>query len=504
MSNRPQFDITRNRHIRLGVLPRRGTLVAVTVSVMLLAAVGLAPVANAGPPRHPKDAAVKTYIIKTKTSVAAKGLAADVDAAGGQIKNRYERVYPGFSAKLTVDQAKALKSDPQVESIIADSAVHATATQTSPTWGLDRIDQRPTMGDDQYSYVATGAGVTTYVVDTGIRFSHSEFGGSAVSGYDFVDDDADASDCNGHGTHVAGTVGGSTYGVAKGVRLVAVRVLDCAGEGTASGVIAGIDWVTKNHSGPSVLSMSLGGGAYAPLDQAVNAASAAGVTVVVAAGNEGDDACYYSPARARSAITVGATNVTDSRATFSNWGRCVDLFAPGVGVQSSWSTGDGATATISGTSMAAPHVSGIASRYLQRHPSATPSQVSAAILAAATRSVVASPLGSPNLLAYAAPSLELPGQTVIKKAASGTTSDKLVSVTAKWAKPAAGGSVSKYYVTATRKSTGARKTVIVSSATLSKKITGLKKSASYTIRVYARNATGNGVYSSVSNTITAR
>ena len=205
--------------------------------------------------------------------------------------------------------------------------------------------------------------------------------------------------------------------------------------------------------------MSLGGGAYAPLDQAVAAASAAGVTVVVAAGNDDYDACYSSPARASSAITVGATNARDSRAEFSNWGRCVDVFAPGVAVQSSWSSSDTATHTISGTSMATPHVSGIASRYLQRHPTATPSQVAAAIRAAATRGAVGDPQGAPNLLAYVAPSLELPGKTVIKKATSGSTSGTLISLTARWAKPTTGGAVAKYYVTAIPKSGGAQKTV---------------------------------------------
>ncbi|HSU35612.1 MAG TPA: S8 family serine peptidase [Propionibacteriaceae bacterium] len=471
---------------------------------MLFAAVGLAPVANADPTGRPKNAAVKTYIIKTKTSLAAKALAVDVDAAGGQIKNRYKRVYPGFAAELTAAQVRAVKRDPQVESITADGVVHSTTSQTNPTWGLDRVDQRPTAGDGEYRYASTGAGVTAYIVDTGIRFSHREFHGSAVSGYDFVDDDADASDCDGHGTHVAGTVGGATYGVAKGVKLVSVRVLDCAGSGTVSGVIAGIDWVATHHSGPSVLNMSLGGGADDALDQAVAAASADGVSVVVAAGNDYDNACYSSPAGAPSAITVGATDARDDRAEFSNAGPCVDLFAPGLGVRSSWGTSDTATSTISGTSMATPHVSGIASRYLQRHPSATPSQVAAAIRAAATRGTVGDPQGAPNLLAYVAPSLELPGKTVIRKASSGSTSGSLVSLTARWAKPATGGAVAKYYVTAIRKSTGTKKTVIVSSATLSKKITGLRKNASYVIRVYARNATGNGVNSSLSNTIKAR
>jgi len=485
-------------------MPRRGALMATTMTLMVLAAGALAPVASADPPGHRKDAAVKTYIIKTKTPVAAKGLAVDVDGAGGEIKNRYKRVYPGFSAELTADQVRDLERDPQVESVIADAVVHSTTAQTTPTWGLDRIDQRATAGDGAYRYIATGAGVTAYIVDTGIRFTHSQFGGRAVSGYDFVDNDANASDCAGHGTHVAGTVGGSTYGVAKGVRLVGVRVLDCEGSGWMSDVIAGIDWVTAHHSGPSVLSMSLGGGASPDLDEAVEAASDAGVTVVVAAGNDDGNACYSSPARAKTAITVGATDASDARADFSNWGRCVDLLAPGVGVRSSSWTSNTATETMDGTSMATPHVTGIAARYLQRHPAATPSQVTAALKAAATRGAVGDPQGSPNLMAYAAPSLELPGKTVIKTAAAGSTSDKLVSVTAKWAKPTVGGSPAKYYVTAIRKSDGAKKTVILSSSILTKKITELKKNYHYTIRVYAKNATGNGVNSSVSNSVKAR
>ena len=189
-------------------------------------------------------------------------MASAVAASGGQIKNVYQRVYPGFSAKLTATQLQELKANPKIESVIADQAVHSTATQTNPTWGLDRIDQRPTTGDGRYSYGTRGTGVTAYVVDTGIRATHNQFGTRAVSGYDFIDDDDDASDCDGHGTHVSGTIGGSTYGVAKAVKLVGVRVLDCEGSGTAEGVIAGIDWVTVNHSGPSVLNMSLGGGAY--------------------------------------------------------------------------------------------------------------------------------------------------------------------------------------------------------------------------------------------------
>jgi subtilisin family serine protease len=427
-----------------------------------------------------------------------------VEASGGEIKNVYKRVYPGFSAELTGTQVQELKANPRVESVIADQAVHSTATQTNPTWGLDRIDQRPTTGDGRYSYDTTGSGVTAYIVDTGIRVSHDQFGTRAVSGYDFVDYDDDATDCNGHGTHVSGTVGGSTYGVAKAVKLVGVRVLDCEGSGTAEGVIAAIDWVTLNSSGPSVLNMSLGGLAYDPIDEAVASATAAGVTVVVSAGNEDDNACDYSPARAPSAITVGATDDTDTRANFSNWGSCVDLFAPGVNVRSAWKGSDSATEYLNGTSMASPHVAGIVARYRQAHPGHSPAQVKAAVLAATTPGEVSDPKGAPGLLVYAAPPAGLPGKTVIKKASSGSKSGKTVSVTGRWSKPTSGGAVTKYYVTAIRKSNGAKKTIAVSSTARSKKITGLKKNAKYVVRVYAKNASGNGPTSKSSNTITAR
>jgi subtilisin family serine protease len=479
-------------------------VVATTVGLTLLMAAGLAPHAAAAPQPSDKGARTDTYIIQTKSMSSASGVASTVQAAGGEVKNVYKRVYPGFSARLTKAQAQALAANPRVVSVTADQTVHSTVTQSDPTWGLDRIDQRPTAGDGTYSYDTTGAGVTAYIVDTGIRFSHHQFGGRASSGFDFVDDDADASDCNGHGTHVTGTVGGSTYGVAKGVKLVGVRVLDCDGSGTAEGVIAGIDWVVAHRSGPSVLSMSLGGGAFAPLDAAVEAASAAGVAVVVAAGNDNEDACDVSPARAPSAITVAATNVADTRASFSNWGQCVDIFAPGVAVLSSWATDDDATLTISGTSMATPHVSGIVARYQQAHPAATPADVTAALLAAATPGTVVDPKGSPNLLAYAVPPVPLPGRTVIRRAAAGSTIDAAISVTGRWDEPTTGGPVANYVVTAIRKSNGATKTVTVSAGARSKKITGLKKGAKYVVRVFAKNAAGKGALSKTSNTVTAR
>jgi subtilisin family serine protease len=317
----------------------------------------------------------------------------------------YSTVVQGFAARLTEQQLAALRADPRVDYVEADQPMYATTTQTGATWGLDRIDQHALPLSTTYSYTANGTGVNAYIVDTGIRFSHAEFGGRAVSGFDAVDGGS-ADDCNGHGTHVAGTVGGSTYGVAKNVHLVAVRVLDCGGSGTTAGVIAGVDWVTANHVSPAVANMSLGGAASTTLDNAVASSIASGVTFALAAGNGNFlgiavNACNTSPARVATALTVGATDKTDKKASFSNYGSCVDLFAPGVSITSSWYSSDTATNTISGTSMASPHVAGVAALYLQGNPSATPATVAAALVANATTGVVTSAgTGSPNRLLF--------------------------------------------------------------------------------------------------------
>ncbi|MCT4356178.1 S8 family peptidase [Streptomyces sp. Je 1-79] len=279
-------------------------------------------------------------------------------------------------------------------------------TQPGATWGLDRIDQRDLPLSTTYTYNRTASNVTAYIIDTGIRTSHSEFGGRATVGTDTVGGGQNGQDCQGHGTHVAGTVGGAKYGVAKGAKLVAVRVLDCNGSGTTAGVIAGVDWVTANAVKPAVANMSLGGGANTSLDDAVKRSIASGVTYAVAAGNGNflglpARACNYSPARVPEAITVGATDSADKRASFSNYGTCVDLFAPGVSITSAWKDGDTATNTISGTSMAAPHTAGVAALYLSANPTASPAQVSTALVNNATSGKVQNPLsGSPNRLLH--------------------------------------------------------------------------------------------------------
>ncbi len=320
--------------------------------------------------------------------------------AGVSPKFVYTAALDGFSATLNAGQLNALQHNPNVDYIEQDMEVTAATTQTGATWGLDRVDQRDLPLNGSYSYTPDGAGVRAYIIDTGINTSHTLFGGRATSGYDAVDGGA-ATDCNGHGTHVAGSVGSSTYGVAKGVSLVAVRVLDCAGSGTNSGVIAGMDWVTANHVKPAVANMSLGGGASTAVDDAVNRMHNAGVTVVVAAGNENQNACNVSPSRAANAITVGATTSTDARASYSNYGSCVDVFAPGSSITSTWYSSNTATSTISGTSMASPHVAGIAALYLQGAPTATPATVANAIISTSTLNKVTSAgTGSPNRLVY--------------------------------------------------------------------------------------------------------
>ncbi|MFF3847642.1 S8 family peptidase [Streptomyces sp. NPDC002328] len=377
------------------------TLVGGLTAIPAQAAPAEGRVLAAGSPTAVKD----SYIVTLKQDAGFKASSATgrdlVEEYGGTVKKTFGAALNGYTATLSAAEARRLAADPSVAAVEQDQTVRvADTTQSSAPWGLDRIDQTSLPLSTTYTYPDTaGSGVTAYVIDTGVRISHTQLTGRAVNGYDAVEGDTVAQDGNGHGTHVATTIAGSTYGVAKKAKIVAVRVLDNAGSGTTAGVIAGIDWVTANHSGPSVANLSLGGGASTTLDAAVRRSIASGVTYAVAAGNSSANASSYSPARVTEAITVGATTSTDARASYSNYGSVLDIFAPGSSITAGWYTSDTATNTISGTSMATPHVAGAAAVYLAGHTSATPAQVATALVNGSTAGKVTSPgTGSPNRL----------------------------------------------------------------------------------------------------------
>ncbi|MBL1099936.1 S8 family peptidase [Streptomyces coffeae] len=352
-----------------------------------------------------KNAVDGSYIVMLKGGKSIKAASEGKDLAkeyGGKLRRSFDSAINGFSANnLSETEAKRLAADPSVAKVIQNHRFTIKGTQENPpSWGLDRIDQDDTQGDKKYTYPDTaGEGVTAYVIDTGVRTSHKDFDGRAKSGFDAIDNDDDADDGNGHGTHVAGTIAGADHGVAKKAKIVAVRVLDNEGSGTTEQVVAGIDWVTEHHEGPSVANMSLGGGVDEALDAAVKKAIDAGVTFAVAAGNESSDAGQSSPARVKEAITVASSTDKDEQSDFSNFGKAVDIYAPGSDITSDWNDGDDATKTISGTSMATPHVAGAAAVYLSGHQDAKPADVAKALTDGATADKITNPSeGTPNKL----------------------------------------------------------------------------------------------------------
>lgn len=371
----------------------RALLTGVIAGAMLAAA----PAQAEAPAEAPAEKA--GYVVVLKTTPSWESAQALAERYHGHLEQAFLTALPGFSARMTSADAARLAADPAVASVQPDQRVRlADAQLDPPSWGLDRVDRPTHELNGAYTYGEDAGNVTVYVIDSGVRTSHDDFGGRATSGWDFVDDDADADDCSGHGTHVAGTIGGTKYGVAKNAQLVALRAVDCAGNGSYSDIIAAVDWVTANAHRPAVVNMSFGGAAYAPLNEAITASVASGVTYVVSAGNDNADACAFSPAGTAAAITVGATGRNDARAPFSNAGPCVDLFAPGVGITSAGIADDSAATVMSGTSMAAPHVAGAAALVLAADPEASPAEVAAALGAGAASGAVSDPAGAPDLL----------------------------------------------------------------------------------------------------------
>ncbi|WP_308220914.1 S8 family peptidase [Micromonospora phytophila] len=402
----PTGSVSRRRLVRAFAVVATAAAVSVAVTTP----------AQAAPTGEIRGASAPTaisgsYLVVLKTdAVGAAGTLAARTAVpdragklaeryGASVVDVYSAALTGFSAKMSAGQARRLAADPAVAYVEQDQVVTAAATQTNPPWGLDRIDQRNLPLSGTYTYPNTASNVRAYIIDTGIRTTHTQFGGRATWGTNTVD--SNNTDCNGHGTHVAGTVGGSTYGVAKQVRLVAVKVLNCSGSGSTTGVVNGINWVTANAVKPAVANMSLGGGASSAIDNAVTNSINSGISYAVAAGNSSANACNYSPARAAAALTVGSTTSSDARSSFSNYGSCVDIFAPGSSILSAYRTSDTATSTLSGTSMASPHVAGAAALVLSANPSYTPAQVASYLTTNATTGKVTNPgSGSPNRLLF--------------------------------------------------------------------------------------------------------
>jgi subtilisin family serine protease len=445
----------------------------------------------------------ETYIVVLEPG--ANGAAAESAARslGGSVRFSYQYALNGFAVEIPAPAASALVSIRGVRYIEKDGPVHIAAEQSGATWGIDRVDQRDLPLNGKYNYPDTGAVVRAYVIDTGVLSGHNEFTGRVLDGHSVINDNLRTEDCDGHGTHVAGTIAGTTYGVAKSARIVPVRVLDCSGSGSYSGVIAGVDWVKAQRVAaptiPMVANMSLGGGKSSTLNDAVASLVASGVTVAVAAGNSNRNACNYSPASEPLALTVGATTSSDARSSFSNFGSCLDLFAPGSAITSAWITSTSSSNTISGTSMASPHVAGLAAVFLAAYPSATPATVASSILGAATTGKVKSAgTGSPNRLAFLTTTLISDGSSssVTKPAApTGVTAlavgGRKIDVT--WVQGSNGGSaLTQQTVYVYASGTLASKITGISPSASTVRIGGLKVGTFYTFRVSATNAVGEG------------
>lgn len=451
----------------------------------------------------------KNFLVKFRDDVSLATEAMALRSQNAKVNRSFNTIFKGLSVSLNTKQLEALKKNSRVEIIEEDFKVTTTATQSGATWGLDRIDQRTLPLDSTFSYTSTGSNVRAYVIDTGLRATHQELTGRVQSGYTAITDGQGTNDCNGHGTHVSGTIAGSTYGVAKSVTIIPVRVLGCDGSGTLSGVVAGLDWIASIHTSgtPAVANMSLGAGASSTLDSAVNNLISRGVTVVVAAGNSTASACNYSPARVPAAITVAASTSTDQLASYSNYGSCVDLIAPGSSITSSWYTADNAIATLNGTSMASPHVAGAVAALLS-NGYLSPANIDSQVKSSATSNLFSAlPSGTPNLLLFSNPSSSevSPPPTLLVPTAP-------TNVFAQPAKRAAqlswtltsndGGSPVTSQIINIISGGKTVSTATVSATSTSATIRSLNTRLSYTFTVVAVNSVGRSPQSLPSNSVT--
>jgi subtilisin family serine protease len=466
------------------------------------------------------------YLVRYRHGVDVAAQARNLRAHGVEVRRTFSHALRAAAVTTTPAKAAALARSRQVIAVEVDSPVHAAQTQSPAPWGLDRIDQRSLPLSTTYTAPNDGAGVDVYVVDTGVRRDHVDLGGRVAAGWSAIVDGRGSGDCNGHGTHVAGTIGGRTYGVAKAVRILPVRVLDCDGSGLMSGVMAGLDWVAAHHAAgsPAVVNLSLGGDASATVDAALDNLIDDGVVAAVAAGNATIDACTISPARVEAAITVAASDTSDRQATFSNHGPCVDLYAPGVGIASAWHTSPTATSTMQGTSMASPHAAGAAALLLSQDPASTPAEISARLVGGATTATVSSvSSGTPNRLLFvpaseATPSTEPtvtepavtepavtePAATVPAAPTRVMAAPRRRAAAVTWVRGADGGS--PLTGQAVLLYTGGVRVgrVPVSATATTVRVSGLRPGVKYRFAVVARNKVGRSPVSAKSNAVWPR